>query len=399
MAACNLMLVQGGGPTAVFNASLAACIEEARSDRSVHKIYGARFGTAGLSRGEVCDLTGISVSELSLLRNTPGAALGSSRFKPSEEDLHRELDTLRALDVHHMLFLGGNGTMHGALLFAEFCSTQGYSIEVVGIPKTVDNDLSGTDRSPGFASAARYVAQSTQDLGLDLRSLPQPVTILETMGRSVGWLAAAAVLARNSAGGAPHIVLVPEVPFDQDAFLAAVQQVVTRQGWAVVVAAEGICNADGSLVYSATDPAQQDPLKRPLTGGVARHLAGTIAKQLKMRCRHEAPGLLGRASIAHRSAQDLQDAVDVAITGVQALLNNQNGHMVALTPIGSPQATTLIPLQEVAGVERTIPETWLSGGPLAVNEACLQYLRPLVGPLPQYAQELPTLSLSTTGVH
>jgi len=399
MAARNLMLVQGGGPTAVFNASLAACIEEARFDRSVHKIYGARFGTAGLSRGEVCDLTGISVSELSLLRNTPGAALGSSRFKPSEEDLHRELDTLRALDVHHILFLGGNGTMHGALRFAEFCATQGYSIEVVGIPKTVDNDLSGTDRSPGFASAARFVAESTQNLGLDLRSLPQPVTILETMGRSVGWLAAAAVLARNSAGGAPHIVLVPEVPFDQNAFLAAIQQVVTRQGWAVVVAAEGIRNADGSLVYSATDPALQDPLKRPLTGGVARHLAETIASQLRMRCRHEAPGLLGRSSIAHRSAQDLRDAVEVATTGVQSLLNGHDGHMVALTPIGSPEATTLVPLREVAGVERTMPKTWLSRGPLAVNEACLRYLRPLVGPLPQYAQELPALSLFTTGVH
>jgi 6-phosphofructokinase len=398
MAARNLMIVQGGGPTAVFNASLAACIEEARSDRGVHHVYGARSGAAGLSRGEVCDLTGITASELDMLRNTPGAALGSSRFKPSEEDLYRQLETLRALDVHSMLFLGGNGTMHGAQLFTEFCTAQGYALEAVGIPKTVDNDLTGTDRSPGFASAARYVAQSTQDLGLDLRSLPQPVTILETMGRSVGWLAAASVLAKDSVGAAPHIVLLPEIPFDQDAFLAAVEQAVTRYGWAVAVVAEGIRNADGSLVYSVTDPAQQDPLKRPFTGGVARHLAQTVATQLKMRCRHETPGLLGRASIAHRSEQDLRDAVDVAIAGVQALRNGQSGHMAALTPIGSSSPTTLISLEEVAGLERTIPEAWLSDGPLAVSEACLDYLRPLVGSLPQYAPELPSLSLSTIGV-
>jgi len=398
MAARNLMIVQGGGPTAVFNASLAACIEEARSARSVRKIYGARFGAAGLSRGEVCDLTDVSPSELSLLRNTPGAALGSSRFKPSEEDLFRELETLRALDVHDILFLGGNGTMHGAMLFAEFCAAQGYQTESIGIPKTVDNDLCGTDRSPGFASAARYVAQSTQDLGLDLRSLPQPVTILETMGRSVGWLAAAAGLASENGGAAPHIVLIPEIPFDQDSFLEAVQQIAARSGWAVVVVAEGLRNLDGSLVYSVTDPAQQDPLKRPLTGGIARYLAEQVARHLKMRCRHETPGLLGRASIAHRSTQDLQDAVDVGVAGVKALLTGMSGHMVALNPIGSPEPTRLIPLKEVAGVERTIPTSWLNDGPLAVNEACLQYLRPLVGPLPQYAQELPALSLSTTGV-
>ena len=349
--------------------------------------------------GEVCDLSSLNDVGLHQLQSTPGAALGSSRFKPSEEDLYRELDTLRALDVHHMLFMGGNGTMQGALLFAEFCRAQGYAFEAVGVPKTVDNDLSGTHRSPGFASAARYVAQSTQDLGLDLRSLPQPVSILETMGRSVGWLAAAAVLAKDSEAAAPHIILLPEIPFEQDEFLAAVEHAVTTHGYAVAVVAEGLRNADGSLVYSVTDPAQQDPLKRPLTGGVSRHLAQVVASQLKMRCRHEQPGLLGRASIAHRSAQDLQDALDVGYAGVRALLNGGHGHMVALTPIGSAHATTLIPLAQVAGVERTIPQAWLSGGPLAVSQACRAYLGPLVGPLPQYAPALPAFSLAMTGVH
>lgn len=394
----SLMIVQGGGPTAVFNTSLVAVIEKARSSETFQKVYGARYGTAGLARGEVSDLNTLTVAELSRLQDSPGAALGSSRFKPSEADLHRQIEVLRTLDVHSMLFIGGNGTMHGARLFMDFCAAQGYALEVIGIPKTVDNDLAGTDRSPGFASAARFVAQATQELGLDLRSLPQPVTILETMGRSVGWLAAASVLAKTQAAAAPHIVLIPEIAFDYENFLTRVEDTVAQQGWALVVTAEGIRRTDGSLVYSVVDPTQQDPLKRPLTGGVARHLAEIVARELKMRCRSEIPGLLGRSSIAHRSTQDIEDAVAVAAAGVQALVDGRSGNMVALTPLGSAERTALVPLEIVANIERSIPTTWLDAGPLAVNENFRQYLLPLIGELPQHAAELPAFTLINTGV-
>jgi 6-phosphofructokinase 1 len=384
------MILQGGGPTAVFNTSLAAAIEQARSSGAFRKVYGASFGTSGLARGKVCELDHLSSTEIEQLKNTPGAALGSSRHKPSESDLHRQLETLRALDIHSILFMGGNGTMHGAHLFIQFCAGQNYTLEAVGVPKTVDNDLAVTDRSPGFASAARFVTEATQELGLDLRSLPQPVTILETMGRSVGWLAAASVLAKTDPASAPQIVLVPEIPFDSDSFLARVEEIVALQGWAVVVAAEGIRHADGSLVYSIADPAQQDALKRPFTGGVARHLSKMVARELKMRCRSETPGLLGRTSIAHRSTQDIEDAITVGGAGVQALLDGRGGNMVALTPLGSAERTTLVPLEQVAGMERPIPAAWLESGPLAVNENFCRYLLPLVGELPRYAAELPT---------
>jgi 6-phosphofructokinase 1 len=393
------MILQGGGPTAVFNTTLAAAIEKAQSSRAFRKVYGARFGAAGLARGEVCELSCLSGAELAGLQNTPGAALGSSRHKPSEEDLHRQLEILRTLDVHSMLFMGGNGTMHGARLFTEFCATQGYALRAVGVPKTVDNDIVATDRCPGFASAARYVAQATQELGFDLRSLPQPVTILETMGRSVGWLAAAAVLAKTDAASAPHVVLIPEIAFEYETFLARVEQTVARQGWAVIVAAEGIRHANGSLVYSVADPAQQDPLKRPLTGGVARHLAEIVARELKMRCRSETPGLLGRASVAHRSVQDIQDAMTVGIAGVQALVDGRSGNMAALTPLGATEPTTLVPFEQVAGAERTIPSAWLEPEDLAVNESFRHYLKPLVGELPWHAAELPTLTLTNTGAY
>ncbi len=385
MTARNLMIVQGGGPTAVFNASLASAIREATSPGRFRQVFGARFGALGLAKGDVSDLTSLSETQLRALGNTPGAALGSSRFKPDEEDLRRQLDTLRRLDVRYVLFMGGNGTMRGAEIFAEFCRLNGFEINLIGVPKTVDNDLAGTDRCPGYASAARYIAQAAQELGLDLRSLPQPVTILETMGRSVGWLAAAATLAQFGPCDAPQLVCIPEIPFEQQFFLDIIDRAVSQHGWAVVVVAEGIRNPDGSMVYELADPAQQDPLKRPLTGGVGQHLAGIVARELKIRCRSEKPGLLGRASVAHVSGQDRSDAVLAGATGVQALAAGETGKMVALLPLASQgPGHRLVPLREVAGVERTIPAAWLTGGPLAVSEHFRNYLRPLVGEMNRY---------------
>lgn len=388
MTAHNLMIVQGGGPTAVFNASLASAIEEAVRSRRFGQVLGARYGSLGLAHGDIIDLTDLSTAQLRTLRNTPGAALGSSRFKPTDVDLHRELETLRRLDVHHLLFMGGNGTMHGAQLFGDFCREHGFEVSLIGVPKTVDNDLAGTDRCPGYGSAARYVAQSAQELALDLCSLPQPVTILETMGRSVGWLAAAATLAHSGQGDVPQLVCIPEIPFEQQRFLDALDRMIGRYGWAVVVVAEGIRNPDGTMVYELADPAQQDPLKRPLTGGVGQHLAGIVAASLKLRCRSEKPGLLGRSSMAHLSQQDQDDADLVGAAGVRALLAGETGKMVALLPLeAGPGGHELVPFAEVAGVERTIPTAWLTGGLLAVSEAFRNYLRPLIGELNQYAPE------------
>ncbi len=393
MAGKNLMIVQGGGPTTVFNASLASAIEEATRPGGFSHVWGARSGTFGLSQGDVIDLNGLSRAHLTMLRSTPGAALGSSRHKPTEEGLHRALKTLRDLNVRHLLYMGGNGTMRGAQGFADFCRGNGYDVSLMGVPKTIDNDLAATDRCPGYASAARYVVQSTQELGMDVRSLPQPVAILETMGRSVGWLAAAAAMAHQSSSDAPHLVYVPEVPFELENFLATLDRVVTSHGWAVVVVAEGIKFADGSMVFEFTHPGQHDSLKRPLTGGVARHLAGLVAENLKLRCRSEKPGLLGRSSMAHLSKQDQDDAVLVGAAGVRALLAGETDRMVALLPLGAgPGKTRLVPISEVAGIERHIPPVWLTDGPLAVSDKFRDYLRPLIGELNQYAPEFSSAS-------
>ncbi len=392
MRAENLMIVQGGGPTAVFNASLSSAIAEGICQTKIGSVFGARLGVKGLAQGDVIDLGRMTPEELQALRNSPGAALGSSRFKPTEEDLHRMVAHLRRLDVRHLVFIGGNGTMRGAEIVSAFCRAVDFEVQIMGVPKTVDNDIAVTDRCPGYASAARYIAQSTRDLGMDIRSLPQPVTIFETMGRSVGWLAAASTLAKVAEEDAPHLVYLPEMPFCKERFLADLDRVVTSQGWAVVVAAEGIRNQDGSLVFETSDPSQLDPLKRPMTGGVGQFLAGLVAENLRIRCRSEKPGLLGRASMAHVSTQDQQDAELVGRSGVRALLAGETDKMVALRPLEDAGETgyDLVPLSAAAGIDRAIPAEWLVDWPLAVTNAFREYLRPLVGELYQYFPALPS---------
>jgi 6-phosphofructokinase 1 len=387
----NLMIVQGGGPTAVFNTSLAEIIAEAQRQPSIASIFGARSGIRGVIEDNVVELSDVSPAELQLLRQTPGAALGSSRHSPTGAELEGIAANLRKHEIGQLLFLGGNGTMRGAGLISELCAAKGLDIQVAGVPKTVDNDIAATDRCPGYASAARYIATATRELGADLRALPQPVTILETMGRGVGWVAAAASLARTDAVSAPHLVYIPEVPFDTDEFISALRRVVDELGWAVVVVAEGIRYADGSLVYETRDAAQSDPLKRPMTGGVAQHLATIVGQRLGIRCRSEKPGLLGRASMALTSTQDLADASLVGRAGVRALVSSETNVMVALDPLQNGTAAAhLAPLGEAASRERTIPVEWLKRDALPVGQEFLDYAGRLAGPIDNHLHELGT---------
>ncbi len=287
--------------------------------------------------------------------------------------------------------------MHGAEAVSRHCRNCGYEIQVVGIPKTVDNDISVTDRCPGYASAARYVAQSTRDLGMDVRSLPQPVSILETMGRSVGWLAAASAAGKRDEEDAPHLVYLPERAFDMEEFLGSLERIVVRQGWAIVVVAEGIRDSNGQFVYQVADPAQADPLKRPLTGGVAQFLAETVAKRLGMRCRSEKPGLLGRSSMLHASTQDKKDAELVGRAGVLGLLTGESAKMVSLLPLQSKTETgyEFVPLNSVSQVERPIPADWICAGAISVKDSFLRYLEPLIGSLVPYCDPLPVERISS----
>ena len=380
------MVVQGGGPTAVFNTSLASIVEETLSQSRIKKIFGARSGMKGLSSGDTIDLSGLGPADISSIGSSPGAALGSSRFKPTETDLERCVEHLKRLEVRHLLFMGGNGTMSGAQRFSDFCKTLGFGLQIIGVPKTIDNDIAATDRCPGFGSAARFVAMSTLDLSMDIRSLPQPVSIFETLGRDVGWLAASATLARRKADDAPHLVYIPEIPFSLPKFLTDLEAVVSRVGWAVVVVSEGIANRDGTPIFEQKIASREGSPNRPLIGGVAQYLSGVVAEQLGIRCRSEKPGLIGRSCMAHVSEQDRKDAALVGREGVRALLSGATDQMVALRSLdhSSGAASELISLNEAAGPSRHIPAHWLTGDGSAVTASFAEYVRPIVGELPIY---------------
>jgi 6-phosphofructokinase len=391
----NLMIVQGGGPTAVFNASLASIIQEAIAQPRIERIFGARSGMKGLSTGDLVELTHLTPANLLSIRNSPGASLSSSRFKPSEQDLERCVENLRRTNVRHLIFMGGNGTMRGAEIFRRFCMRSNFEIQIIGVPKTIDNDIAATDRCPGFASAARYVAQSTLDLAMDIRSLPQPVSIFETLGRDVGWLAAASTLAKREADDAPHLVYLPEVSFVRETFLSNLDNIVSRVGWAVVVVSEGISYADGTAVFEQKIASRGAAANRPLIGGVAQYLSGVVTERLGLRCRSEKPGLIGRSCVSQVSPQDMADAELVGREGVRALLAGATDQMVSLLPIDKQQnpASHLVPLSDAAGPSRSIPASWIDSQALAVTDSFRSYLRPLVGDLTYYP---PPLSKSFT---
>ena len=391
-------MLQSGGPTAVLNTTLAAVIDQARAASSpVQRVLGAQSGFDGLCRGEFLDLTNLGGDYLHQLKHTAGASLGTSRFAPSSDDLARATKYLVADDVRWVIVIGGNGSLRGAAALSRAAKDGGSDLCVVAAPKTIDNDIAGTDRCPGYASAARYVAQAVADLGADVRALPQPVSIFETMGRNVGWLGAASVLAKRDEADAPHLIYLPEKPFDVGTFIGDIDRVLSKHGWCVAVVSEGLRNAGGEPIYEIDHATQRDDCNRPLVGGVAGMLADAITHGLKIRCRSEKPGLCGRASMVHVAVQDVKDAELVGRAAVRAAMEGRDGHMISLLPVNASQngngnghAREGYEAVAIAGAggERPLPIEWLDGSPLSVGRKFIDYARPLVGPLMNHAQPL-----------
>ena len=249
----NALVGQSGGPTSVINSSLVGVICASIKSRGINRIFGMRFGIEGVLGNHLVDLGGYEWPELSALQKTPSSALGSSRLKLKDEHFPAILDTLKTFDIRYFFMIGGNDTMDTIHRVVEYANAQGFKMVGVGISKTVDNDLFGTDHTPGFPSAARYVATSVQQSGLlarDMQRVDQFV-IFQTVGRSAGWLPAAAACAKQKPSDPPHIILLPEVPFKRAKFLAAAKRAKKEFGFVSIVCGEGITNADGSPVSAS----------------------------------------------------------------------------------------------------------------------------------------------------
>lgn len=360
----NALIVQAGGPTAVFNASLAAILSAARKGRCFQRIYGSRLGFRGLLEYDWADLTG--VEDLEKLRLQPGAALGSGRKLLLDAGIPEILQTFKEQNIIAAFIIGGNGSMVAANKLHVAVSSAGADISVIGVPKTIDNDIDGVDVCPGYASAAQFVIQTARDVALDLHSMRDfdDVTVFEVMGRDTGWLAAAAALSRWSDESAPHIVLVPELPIDEEALLNEIQVQHQRQGYCMVVAAEGIRGSDGILYAEKLAPTSKDDSGQKLvalSGGSARYLAQLVNERLKLRCRQIRPDTIQRS--ASRFATEL-DRTLAALCGEQAVnayLNNDAGTMATLHYDGATWESASVPLSDVVSAKtRTLPAEFIS---------------------------------------
>lgn len=374
----NLLIVHGGGPTAVINASLYGAIREARKHPELTHIYGAKNGTGGLMREELIDLTNVSEEKLEVLLQTPGSAIGTSRDQLEEPEYERIAEILDKYQIKYVLFNGGNGTMDACGKVYKMCCKRGLDVKVIGIPKTMDNDIAVTDHSPGFGSAARYLAQSVKEVCADVKGLPIHVVVIEASGRNAGWITASAALADDGDGMGPDLIYLPERPFDEDVFIEDIKRLLEKKRGIVVVASEGLRKANGEPVV--------EPIFRvgraTYFGDVSAHLANLVIKRLGYKARGEKPGLLGRASTLLVSPVDQKEAILAGEEACRAALAGETGKMVAFRRVSTEpyqMETFLVGVEEVMLHERTVPDEFINEAGNGVTEAFKEWCRPLLG--------------------
>ncbi|MEG0214725.1 MAG: diphosphate--fructose-6-phosphate 1-phosphotransferase [Hungatella sp.] len=375
----NVLVIHGGGPTAVINSSLYGIIEEAKESGQIGKVYGAMGGSGAIFKENFLDLLTVPEEKLKLLLQTPATAIGSSRYALEQEDYEAMVPIFKKYQIKYVLLNGGNGTMDTCGKIFAVCKDQG--IQVVGIPKTIDNDIAITDHTPGFGSAARYIAATTAEVGVDVKSLPIHVCIIEAMGRNAGWITAASALARKKPGDAPHLIYLPERPFHEEEFLEDVQKLYEEKGGVVVVASEGLKNEAGEPIV----PPIFKSGRATYYGDVSAHLANLVIQKLGIKARSEKPGICGRASIAWQSPVDRDEAVIAGREGLKAAMAGQSGVMVGFvrneTSDGSYDMTIrMIPIAEVMLYERIIPKEYINERGNDVTEEFVTWCKPLIGP-------------------
>lgn len=375
----NVLVVHGGGPTAVINSSLYGVIEEAKKNGNIDHVYGAMGGSGAIFQEKFLDLMAFAQEKLKLLLETPATAIGSSRYALEQEDYEAMVPIFEKHHIKYVLFNGGNGTMDTCGKVYEVC--KGRDIRVVGIPKTIDNDIAVTDHTPGYGSAARYIAATTAEVGVDVKALPIHVCVIEAMGRNAGWITAASALARKHPGDAPHLIYLPERAFNEEEFLEDVKRIYEEKGGVVVVASEGLKGADGQPIVAPIFKTE----RAAYYGDVSAHLANLVIQKLGIKARSEKPGICGRASIAWQSPVDRDEAVLAGREALRAAVNGESGVMAGFIREDEPDGTyrmtvRMIPIAEVMMHERVIPANYINERGNDVTGEFINWCRPLIGP-------------------
>jgi 6-phosphofructokinase len=392
MGKANAVVGQSGGPTAVINCSLAGVIETAVASSAVDRVYGMRFAVEGLMEGELIDLTDSSTKALHRLKRTPSSALGSSRHKIQDADLPKILEILKRNEVRYFFLIGGNDTMDTIHRVESFCRQQGYELYGVGIPKTVDNDLFGTDHTPGFPSAARCNILNVLQAGTLARDMQRVdrYVIYQSIGRDAGWLSAATAIARRDESQAPHLIYLPEVPFDGERFLSDVQRCISRYGWVSVVCGEGLQYADGTPVSASQKTDKFGNIEFGAMAGtsVALNLHRMIMDRFDFRGEFQITESLIMSAADRALELDREEAYQCGCRAVQLAAKGSSGLMVTIVRKSNrPYRAELetAPLSEVALKSRPMPRGYINSEENFVTEEFLDYVRPLVGEIPEFA--------------
>jgi len=397
----NAFYAQSGGVSAVIDASACGVIETAmKHPQHIGKIYAGRDGIIGALTEDLIDVSQESPATLQGLKHTPAGAFGSARYKlhgieQSRAEYERLIEVFRAHDIGYFFYNGGNDSMDTALKVAQLGESVNYPITCVGVPKTVDNDLPHTDCCPGFGSVAKYVAVSTREAALDVASMARTSTkvfVFEVMGRHAGWIAAAGGLAGANQDEPPHIILFPEVPFEQRAFLERVQQCVRSYGYCVIVVSEGAAYADGRFLAEA---GTLDAFGHTQLGGVAPVVANMIREAHGYKHHWAVADYLQRAGRHIASQVDVDQAYAVGEAAVRFAVQGVNAVMpTIIRKTSRPYRWEIghVPLAEVANKEKKVPREYITADGFGITQACREYLQPLVAgeAYPPYENGLPS---------
>ncbi len=383
----NAFYAQSGGVTSVINATAASVILEAKKYKTkIGKVYAGKNGILGALREDLIDTSKESISAINSLKSTPGGAFGSCRFKlksfeENKKEYTRLVEVFKAHNIGYFFYNGGNDSADTAFKVSQISKKLGYQINCIAIPKTVDNDLAKTDCCPGFGSAAKYIATSIMEASLDVASMSETSTkvfILEVMGRHAGWMAASSALARNKKNDAPHIILLPEIVFNQKKFLNKVGDIVKNNNYCVIVASEGVKNSKGKFL---TESDTKDAFGHSQLGGVAPYLSALISKKLKLKNHWAVSDYLQRSARHISSKTDLLHAQAVGIYAVKYAVRGMNGVMPIIVRSKSKKYSWKImpaSLSQIANVEKKLPNSYISKDGFNVTKKAIEYLQPLI---------------------
>lgn len=385
----NCIIGQSGGPTAAINATLAGIIHQAKASENYDKVYGMVNGIKGLLQEQYIDLlsefdTG---SKINSLKQTPAMYLGSCRFKLPDYEQNSEpylnlFRILNKLEISEFYYIGGNDSMDTVMKLNKFAKTINSTIKFIGLPKTIDNDLVGTDHTPGFGSAAKYVATSILEIIHDsLIYQLQSVTIIEIMGRNAGWLTAASALARNEYNDGPDLIYLPEVEFDLEKFLNDIQEVFTRKRCVVVAVSEGIKNKDGNYLDADSKYVKKDAFGHILHSGTGKLLETEVFKRFNCKVRSIELNVLQRCAMHIASKTDLNESFMIGQTAINIAKEQVSGQVVGMKRISdNPYQIEYISnnVDEIANLEKQIPREWINKDGNDITPALYNYLYPLI---------------------